>query len=251
MSLISTGTPCKVCGRKLGDERFLFTGRVFDAERRPHPEFDSVVVHWDCLAEWSRREELGAAVLASKAMLADKRHSPIALETGRVLVVAFARGDRIQMEIVVGATGQSERLMLSEWESWLEAGAACFGREIHSVQVAALDELLPEVRRALPNRASVEQAIDPPAMFRRHAELVAAMEADRAAQQASRRAEVEAMNAVTRQVAAQLETTGIACPHCATVSRDHRHVKPKNADREDYFVCVACKSSFAPHDVNT
>lgn len=234
MALLLGSTRCKICELLIDEMSDVFaTSGVFFEPEHPLWRFCDATMHWECYAAWPHRLEFARQYF--RACLAGSEANPfwgIALRTEQVFVELNPRPGVKEVRVHLAETGSGPTLHLESWESWLwgdAPAAAC-----HPVEEAALDEILPVLRSALPTRAALLTSVDWDARNGLLAEVRA-----RAQQEERERLE----SAQARQAAfLQALQQHPVCPHCG--ERERLRVIDRGVESDSYLVCRACCRSF-------
>ena len=247
MALIFPTSCCMLCEQPLGcsSSHLRHLRGVFLPEDDPLFRFCDAPMHWSCYAKWPQRERFARANFA--LWIEHEKANPYwAKVYGDDLVFVSFKLTHVSSDqepefpgvsVRLAKTGTEIRVQSVEWEEWLEGGALD-AAALHPLEVAAIREVLPRLRSAIP---SIDQA----------ATLVD-WNAKHVLSKAQKREKYyriqKEYNEKCREAHHRIERDGLSCPHCGIHSRDFRFVDG-GEERQSYFICRNCPRSFGLHNL--
>ena len=243
MALITKGSRCAICDRLLGDGPYLATSGVAFPVGDPLWSFCDAPLHWDCYEHWPHRSRF-ARQFVTNAIEFEPQNG----YWGRALVtdlvyLAVRKNEPGEANVWLFETGTQIRVPLSKWSAWLW-DLSLTGKDLHSLEIASLVKVLPELRRRFPNPEAVLAVVDWGVKER----LVKAEEEAWAEGMRAHRDAIRAHNDACREFVRARGQSGLSCPHCRPESTEVEFVDHAGTDRKSFFVCQACGRSFG-HDL--
>lgn len=241
MALITRATRCAICGEGIGADGYFATSGVWLPPSHPLFRFCDAAMHWGCYASWEEREPFARSYFDARAGWSG---GPEVFASDEVRVT-LSNFEQVSVGVLVAATAVWESVPLDRWECWLRDGAPGDAPRHEAIQ-AALERVLPVLRRELPTAEIIEGRAD----WRPMREAEERFEAEHAAELQEREAECASRNRRTDALLATCRVDGLACPFCGESRTDHTHRAARSARHESYLVCAACGRSFTAADVD-
>ena len=242
MALIMFGmSGCPICGETLDGPPVFATSGVFLPDGDPLQDCCDAGMHWDCYAAWPHRPRFARAWV--EACIAAERLNPYwgrAYLDEAAFVTVNPQPPVEQAAVRLFATGSDLRVPLGDWERWL-AGDWEEDEELHPVERAALEDVVPALALFLPTAGEVVAAVN----WDGKAEVAEREQAAIREREEKRLRVIAAANERCRWMELRRKHKGLTCPHCGLASRDFRYVD-SGSERTSYFVCPDCGRSFGP-----
>ena len=242
MALITAASRCAICNELLGRRPYLATSGVFLAPADPLSRYCDAPLHWDCYERWPERARFAREHVWSEAeYLATNPYWGMALLTSLVCVTVRKK-EPGAARIWLVETGTCVEVALAEWSAWLSDFTRT--EQLHRLEIAALRDVVSDLRRRCPTSESMLDAID----WEAKARLGQAQEEDWARRRSAWHEEIRAHNEACRNVFAARDQQGLTCPYCRRQSTDIELVDRTAQERKSFFVCPTCARSFG-HDL--
>jgi len=233
---------CAICGELVGqvtpENLFATWGVFFPPGHALYPYCDAPI-HWECYAIWPERREFARRYVQMwvESDTINPFWSSVHL-SDNVYVSVNPSAPVEAVSVRLFETGSSSRVPLAKWEPWL-ADEEEATKGLHPLEQQALHAALHELRRDLPTREAVVNAVDWSAkheLRERQRESARQREAERLTKT---RQHNKACRAYWRE--------GVTCPHCGAV--DIRFVD-RAPEGKSLFICNQCARSFGPVDLH-
>ncbi len=165
MALIYPGATCPLCDEPIDTQGSFFATSAFLEPDHPLWRFSDAAMHWECYERWPHRSEFASAHFLSSVESATRNpYWGVALTSDAVYISLNPDPSVNMASVGLRASGTTLQEPLDQWARWVAASPA---EDLDELTRGALLEVLPTLRRLLPDRDALVSAVDWEATRRR------------------------------------------------------------------------------------